>query len=229
MPASAPDSARSSGPTGNGYLSSNQRSATTPIIRAWRATRSRRTCWVGWKAARRNPAPSASSTNSTGSSNRGSTSMSARHELAESRRELGTLEIVSVPAKKLTHRKYRGQAAVRSRLPCGGELERMSATGAHLPLPGWRWNVSKGSIPALGYSAALGLEATSIGALASFMVPLSKETDEPRSRCHRNPARLRPASGACASSSARSVRRNPRCRTAGCRPFRSSRPAPTRQ
>ena len=40
----------------------------------------------------RNPAPSASLRNSTGSSNRGSTTMSARHEPPEGSRELGTLE-----------------------------------------------------------------------------------------------------------------------------------------
>ena len=49
--------------------------------------------WVGWKAVRRNPAPNASSRNSTGSSNRGSTTMSARHGPPESSRELGTLVV----------------------------------------------------------------------------------------------------------------------------------------
>ena len=44
---------------------------------------------------RRHPTPSASSRNSTGSPNRGSTTMSARHGPPESSRELGTLEISS--------------------------------------------------------------------------------------------------------------------------------------
>ena len=52
------------------------------------------TCWVGWKAVRRKPTPSANSRNSTGSSNRGSTTMSARHAPSESSRELGTLEFL---------------------------------------------------------------------------------------------------------------------------------------
>jgi hypothetical protein len=48
---------------------------------------------LGWlEAVRRHPTPSASSRNSTGSSNRGSTTMSARHGPPESSRELGTLE-----------------------------------------------------------------------------------------------------------------------------------------
>ena len=50
---------------------------------------------VGWKAVRRHPTPSASSGNSTGSSNRGSTTMSARHGPPESSRQLGTLELES--------------------------------------------------------------------------------------------------------------------------------------
>src|SRR3954447_26189659 len=50
-------------------------------------------CWVGSKTVRRTPTPSASSRNSIGSSNHGSTTMSARHEPPDSSRELGTLEI----------------------------------------------------------------------------------------------------------------------------------------
>ena len=50
---------------------------------------------LGWlESVRRKPTPSANSRNSTGSSNRGSTTMSARHAPSESSRELGTLEIV---------------------------------------------------------------------------------------------------------------------------------------
>ena len=37
LPASTPGSARSSGPTGNGYRSSSRRSASTLGIRTWRA------------------------------------------------------------------------------------------------------------------------------------------------------------------------------------------------
>jgi hypothetical protein len=48
----------------------------------------------------RNPAPSASLRNSTDSSNRGSTTMSARHEPSEANRELGTLEEVFANNKK---------------------------------------------------------------------------------------------------------------------------------
>ena len=50
------------------------------------------TCWVGSKAVRRNPTPSASSRNSTDSSNRGSTTTSAHQVPPEISRELGTLE-----------------------------------------------------------------------------------------------------------------------------------------
>src|SRR4051794_2996690 len=50
-------------------------------------------CWVGSKTVRRTPTPSASSRNSIGSSNHGSTTMSARHEPPDSSRELGTLEV----------------------------------------------------------------------------------------------------------------------------------------
>ena len=49
---------------------------------------------LGWlEAVRWKPTPSANSSNSTGSSNRGSTTMSARHGPSESSRELGTLEV----------------------------------------------------------------------------------------------------------------------------------------
>ena len=49
---------------------------------------------LGWlETVRRTPTPSASSRNSIGSSNHGSTTMSARHEPPESSRELGTLEL----------------------------------------------------------------------------------------------------------------------------------------
>src|SRR3954451_12608667 len=51
-------------------------------------------CWVGSKTVRRTPTPSASSRNSIGSSNHGSTTMSARHEPPDSSRELGTLEFL---------------------------------------------------------------------------------------------------------------------------------------
>jgi len=93
MPGSTPRSAGSSGPTGNGYQSGSRRSASTPSIRAWLATRSNLTYWVGSKAVRQKPAPNASSRNSTGSSNRGSTIMSARHGPSESSLELGTLKL----------------------------------------------------------------------------------------------------------------------------------------
>src|SRR4249920_2274061 len=63
------------------------------------ATSSKLTCWVGWKAVRRHPTPSANSRNSTGSSNRGSTTMSARHGPPESNRELGTLEEGAMKSK----------------------------------------------------------------------------------------------------------------------------------
>jgi hypothetical protein len=50
------------------------------------------TCRVDSKTVRQNPTPNANSRNSTGSSDPGSTTMSARHEPQKSSRELGTLE-----------------------------------------------------------------------------------------------------------------------------------------
>src|SRR3954454_2445622 len=93
MPASMPGTARSSGPTANGYRSSSQWSASTLSIRACLATRSKLTCWAGSKTVRQNPASNTNSRNSTGSSSRGSMVMSARHEPPGSSRELGTLEM----------------------------------------------------------------------------------------------------------------------------------------
>src|SRR3954462_11845564 len=93
MPASMPGTARSSGPTANGYRSSSRWSASTLSIRACLATRSKLTCWAGSKTVRQNPAPNTNSRNSTGSSSRGSKIMSARYEPPGSSRELGTLEL----------------------------------------------------------------------------------------------------------------------------------------
>ena len=90
MPASTPGSARSSGTTGNGCRSSSRRNASMPAIRTYLWTRSKFTCW---SAARRNPAPNASSRNLTGSSRRGSTTMSVRHGLPKNSRKLGTLKV----------------------------------------------------------------------------------------------------------------------------------------
>src|SRR5580693_6308009 len=64
-----------------------------PDIRTHLSTRSKFTWSVGSKAARRNPAPNASSRNLTGSSSRGSTTMSVRHGLPRNSRELGTLKV----------------------------------------------------------------------------------------------------------------------------------------
>src|ERR1700722_7076544 len=63
-----------------------------PDIRTHLSTRSKFTWSVGSKAARRNPAPNASSRNLTGSSSRGSTTMSVRHGMPKSSRELATLK-----------------------------------------------------------------------------------------------------------------------------------------
>ena len=49
---------------------------------------------VGWNAVCRTPAPNVSSRKSTGSSNRGSTTMSAGHGPSEANREVGTLDVV---------------------------------------------------------------------------------------------------------------------------------------
>ena len=78
--------------TGNGCRSSSRRNASMPAIRTYLSTRSKFTWSVGSKAARRNPAPNASSRNLTGSSGRGSTTMSVRHGLPKNSRELGTLK-----------------------------------------------------------------------------------------------------------------------------------------
>src|SRR4051794_30715855 len=107
MPASMPGTARSSGPTANGYRSSSRWSASTLSIRACLATCSKLTCWAGSKTVRQNPAPNTNSRNSTGSSSRGSMSMSARHEPAGSSRELGTLKIQSIAKKKFRWRRPR--------------------------------------------------------------------------------------------------------------------------
>src|SRR3954451_5270864 len=96
MPASMPGTARSSGPTANGYRSSSRWSASTLSIRACLATCSKLTCWADSKTVRQNPAPNTNSRNSTGSSSRGSMILSARHQPPGSSRELGTLEVVAL-------------------------------------------------------------------------------------------------------------------------------------
>src|SRR4051794_22936438 len=73
-------------------------------------------CWVGSKTVRRTPTPSASSRNPIGSSNHGSTTMSARHEPPDSSRELGTLEIECIVQEKIgknraNHTTLRGTAS----------------------------------------------------------------------------------------------------------------------
>ena len=51
---------------------------------------------VGSKTVLQDPTPNANSRNSTGSSDPGSTTTSARHEPRESSRELGTLEYLNI-------------------------------------------------------------------------------------------------------------------------------------
>jgi hypothetical protein len=94
MPASTPGSARSSGQTGNGYRSSPSVARIHAEHPGVACELIELTCCVGSKAVRRNPAPSTSLRSLTGSSNPGSTTMSARHLRPESSRELGTLENV---------------------------------------------------------------------------------------------------------------------------------------
>ena len=90
MPASTSGSARSIWADGD-YRSSSSTDRIDAVIRTCLATDPRTA--LGWLENRAPDCiPNANSRNSTGSSDPGSTTMSARHEPQESSRELGTLE-----------------------------------------------------------------------------------------------------------------------------------------